>query len=543
MTDVSTDREPGEDAAPPSPDEAGVPPKKPVHKLHRALGPAMATAVVVGNVIGSGIFLKPGTIAADAGNFPLIISVWVAGGVLCILGALCFAELATMLPQAGGLYVYLREAYGRPVAFLFGWTEFLIRVPGSIAALSVVFIGQLIWLIEQLLSSSSTSSGPTVVFVNATGEVLMVAVVIAALAGVNILGVVWGGWMQLVVTIIKAGVLALVALMPIIVLAVNGGGIDPANYATTITPQPIAGETAPPGLGVQIAAVLIAVMWAYNGWHGITPLAEEVRRPQRNIPLALIGGVGILIVLYLAANFAYHGVLTMAEVRDVGVRNAAEGGRVVKATAAGDMLQRLIGPAGVVMIAGVIMCSTFGAINTNLLTAPRITFAMGRDGVFFRDLGRVHATFRTPAAAIFVTAAMAIGLVVLASVAKALVFDVDTSAYTWNLGREFVESLKTGTIFDLATNCVIFSASVFYALAVLALIVLRMRRPDLPRSYHTPGYPVVPLVFIAVYGWFLWEILRGKPLESGFGMLMISLGVPAFFAYRRWSRGHDSDAL
>jgi APA family basic amino acid/polyamine antiporter len=357
---------------------------------------------------------------------------------------------------------------------------------------------------------------------------------------VNILGVVWGGWMQLVVTIIKAGVLALVALMPLIVLAAGGGGLEAANYATTVTPQPVAG--APPSLGLQLAAVLIAVMWAYNGWHGITPLAEEVRRPQKNIPLALIGGVGILIVLYLAANFAYHGVLTMAEVRDVGIRNAEEGGRLVKSTAAGDMLERLIGPSGVVLIAGVIMCSTFGAINTNLLTAPRITFAMGRDGVFFRDLGSVHATFRTPAAAIFVTAAMAIGLVVLAAVAKALVLDVDTSAYTSGLAREFVEGLKTGTIFDLATNCVIFSASVFYALAVLALIVLRRRRPDLPRTYHTPGYPVVPLLFVAVYVWFLWEILRGKPLESGFGVLMISLGIPAYFAYRRWSRHKDAEA-
>jgi len=143
---------------------------------------------------------------------------------------------------------------------------------------------------------------------------------------------------------------------------------------------------------------------------------------------------------------------------------------------------------------------------------------------------------RTPAAAIVVTAAMAIALVVAAAIAKALVFDADTSAYSWKLAREFVESLKQGTIFDLATNCVIFSASVFYTLAALGLIVLRTRRPDLPRTYHTPGYPLVPFVFIAVYAWFLVQIFIDKPLESGFGLVIILLGVPAYFAYQRWKR-------
>jgi amino acid transporter len=440
--------------------------------------------------------------------------------VLCILGALCFAELATMLPRAGGLYVYLREAYGPPVAFLFGWTEFLIRVPGSIAALSVVFIGQLLY-------AADIGASPVV-------EVVLVAVVIAALAFVNILGVLWGGWMQLGTTIIKAASLALVALLPLLALPFVGG-LDVANYATTLTPaQPPPSDwlAAARNLFAQLAAVLIAVMWAYNGWHGITPLAEEVRRPRRNIPIALFGGIGILIALYLGANFAYHGVLSMEEVHAVGQRNLAEGGQLVKSTVAADMLMRLIGPAGALLIAGTIMCSTFGAINSNLLLGPRITFAMGRDGVFFRTLGQVHANFRTPAAAIVVASMMAIGLVVVTAIGKHLVRDVDTSAFTLELGRSLVDGLKGGTIFDLLTNCVIFAASIFYTLAVAAVIVLRFRRPNLPRGYRTLGYPFVPAVFIAVYCCFLLQIFFDKPLEAQAGLAIILLGLPVYFVFQ-----------
>jgi APA family basic amino acid/polyamine antiporter len=518
MTDVSTNPyRPADDAADAAASPGSPAPARRGARLSRALGPAMAIAVVVGNVIGSGIFLKPGTIAMDGGRFDLIIAVWIAGGVLCILGALCFAELATMLPRAGGMYVYLREAYGRPTAFLFGWTEFLIRAPGSIAALSVVFIGQLLYVLGWKVSPAL--------------EVVFVALVIAALAGVNMLGVLWGGWTQLGTTIIKAAVLALVALIPLLALPFVSG-FNVANYATTVEPKPLT-------LSAQLAAVLIAVMWAYNGWHGITPLAEEVRRPRRNMPLALFGGIGILIVLYLGANLAYHGVLTMEEVKAVGVKNAAEGGQLVKSTAAAEMLERLLGPAGGMLIAGAIICSTFGAINSNLLEVPRITFAMGRDGVFFRGLGQVHATFRTPVAAIVVTAAMTVGLVVITAVAKHLARGVNAEQLEWEFGRRVTESLQQGTMFNLLTDCVIFAASVFYTLAVLAVIVLRFRRPDLRRPYRTLGYPFVPALFIVVYGWFLWRILIDKPLEALAGLAVIAVGLPVYFAYQAWSRGAE----
>lgn len=496
------------------PDPSTPPSTKSPHGLVRALGPWIATAVVVGSVIGSGIFLKPGNIAGESGNFGVIIGVWVFGGVLCILGGLCFAELATMYPHAGGLYVYLREAYGRPIAFLFGWTEVFFSKPASNGALSVAFVG-----------SFSLASGRNL---SPTVQILMAISLIVAMAWVNIIGVLWGGWLQMVITVVKATFLGLVAIVPFMLIPFVPDTIDVANYSTTVAPRQL-------GLAAQVGVVLLAVMWAYNGWHGITPLAEEVHEPHRNIPLSLFFGIGILIVLYLAANFAYHGVLSMSEMKAAGDHAAEE------------MLKRLFGQRGLAAMSAVIMCSTFGVINTNLLEAPRITFAMGRDKVFFRSLGSVHATFRTPAMAIFVMAAMSIALIVAVAVAKQMVIDPQTTLSTATADHAdaaapkellplVIFSLRNDSIFSLLTNLVIFSSSIFYMLGVLAVIVLRFRRPDVERPYKTWGYPIVPLLFLIVYVWFMMQIYRSNPLESRTGLAFIALGVPAFFAYRYASR-------
>ncbi|MEX0936242.1 MAG: amino acid permease [Pirellulales bacterium] len=487
--------------------------------LRRALGPQMAIAVVVGNVIGSGIFLKPGNIASESGHFGLIISVWVFGGLLCILGALSFAELATALPQAGGIYVYLREAYGRPVAFLFGWTEFLFSRPASIGALAVAFVTSLGlaagWRDGPMIQSLAAQTGLAHEVLHDLLEVSLSLVLIAGIAWVNVLGVLWGGRVQLATTLVKAGFLLLVALAPLLAMPWIGQTIDVENYFTTAPARQMT-------FAAQVGAVLLAVMWAYNGWHGITPLAEEVREPQRTIPFALFGGVGVLIVLYVAANFAYHGVLSMSQMQAAG-DHAAE-----------RMLGRLAGPAGLAAMAAVIMCSTFGAINTNLLQAPRILFAMGRDRIFFPILGSVHVNYRTPAVAICVNALMSATLILAVALAKHLVRGASADAFGSILAGRIVVSLQNDSIFELLTNFVIFSASIFYLLAVLAVMVLRSTRPDLPRPYRTWGYPIVPLAFCTVYVWFLTQIYLSKPLESRVGLLLIAAGVPVYFAYRRW---------
>ena len=462
----------------------------------------MAIAVVVGNVIGSGIFLKPGNIAAESGSFAVILGVWVIGGVLCILGAMCFAELATMLPEAGGIYVYLREAYGRFVAFLFGWTEFLLLRPASIAALAVAFVGSLSLAMNWQVSSAA--------------QLVMCTTLILIMAGVNVAGVIWGGRIQLLTTIVKAGLLAAVAMAPILVAPFVGWTVDVENYATAV-------KTATP-LSAQVAAILLAVMWAYDGWHGITPLAEEVRDPQRNIPLALFGGLGILIGLYVAANLAYHGVLSNEEMRAAG-DHAAE-----------RMLHRLAGPVGRSAMSMVIMCSTFGAINSNLLMAPRITFAMGRDRLFFASLGRVHGSFGTPVIAILTTAIMALGLLAAVAISKIAVAGVSATSVDGALTSRVVQSLHDDSTFDLMTNFFTFSASIFYAMAVGAVIVLRLRRPEAERPYRVVGYPLVPILFLSVYMWFLSQAYVNNPVESRAGMVFIVSGIPVFFIYRAWTR-------
>lgn len=471
--------------------------------LLRALGPGMAVAVVVGNVIGSGIFAKPGTIAAEAGDFTLILLAWVTGGALCALGALCYAELATMLPRAGGLYVYLREAYGKPVAFLFGWNELLFNRPASIGALSWIFIGSLTQALQWQVGT--------------VPRVLLATLLIAALAWVNVLGVIWGGRVQGVTTLIKATFLGLLALLPFVLWPFTESSIDIAHYSSTIA-QP-SGTT-----GWRFGVILLAVMWAYNGWHGITPVAEEVRNPQKNIPLALFGGVGLLALLYISANLAYHGVLSMEQMATSG-EHAAE-----------RMVSELLGPVGGMVMSAVVMCSVFGAINSNLLIAPRISFAMGRDGVFFRQLGWIHSSYRTPAVAIVVQAVMAVLLVITAAALVEWAPALQEAVVGWSTLENLLAGLNTTSIFNLLSNFVIFAVSIFYALAALAVVVLRYKHPDWERPYRTWGYPLVPLLFVAFYVWFLGQVYVGKPLEANAGLLLILLGLPVYYAWRRRER-------
>lgn len=453
--------------------------------LLRALGPGMAIAIVVGNVIGSGIFAKPGRIAAEAGRFDLIIAVWMVGGVLCLLGALCFAELATMLPHAGGLYVYLREAYGKLTAFLFGWQEFLFNRPASTAALSMIFVGS-------LGIALGFNFG---IFVTLA---LAIALQIAAVV-INVVGVLWGGRVQAATTIVKAGFVAFVSVLPFVLELGGRSVVAASNFGATIEP-------AQSSMATQIAAVLLAVMWAYNGWHGIAPVAEEIRDPQRNIPIALFGGIGLLILLYLSANFAYHAVVPMAEMAIP--RNQEHVAEL--------MVTRLLGDWGGKLMSIGVMVSTLGAINSNLLLGPRVPFAMGRDKVFFPILGEVHARFRTPAVAILVQGGLGVAMVLASAVLV-----------------EYVDYFKDKSIFSILTDCIIFVSSIFYALSVGAVMVLRRKQPDRERPYRTLGYPFVPILYIIVYGWFLVYVYLGNPAESLIGLGIIALGIPVFYYWNR----------
>ncbi len=541
------------------------------------LGLGIAIAMVVGNTIGSGVFLKPGKIAGDAGSFPLIIAGWIGGGLICMAGALCFAELAAMLPKAGGMYVYLREAYGRPVAFLFGWCEFFFGTPASCGALSVAIIGTLTVLVngppppitttlateisavQATLSIKSAAELPavgsftikiddekmTVSAVNATDNTLTVErgidntiaakhdvnalmlgpptrpntaiivggalMLLTTVTFVNVRGAIWGGNVQAVTTVIKAGSVAFIALIPFLLLFIGKSKVDFSHFATQVEPL----KTTLPA---QFAAVMLAVMWAYNGWEGVTPVAAEVRDPNRNIPRALLGGVGILIAVYVGANLAYHGVLSMSELKEAGMSTGPV------------MLRKQFGVFGegagefaATAVSLIISLSAFGAINSNLMHSPRVAYAMGQDGVFFRGLGVVHARFRTPAVAICTQATMAALMVI-----------------GFEIAQRNIDRLRDINLFDLLTDYVIFSASIFQVLTVIGVMLLRRKHPEWERPYRVLGYPWTPLLFIGFYLWFLPTAYMLESFSAHVALALMAAGVPAYLIYSQFNPSEDS---
>lgn len=464
------------------------------HELLRVLGLGIATAMVVGNTIGSGIFLKPGKIAGDAGSFPLIVTGWIGGGLVCLLGALCFAELGAMLPRAGGMYQYLKEAYGRPVAFLFGWCEFFFGTPASCGALSVAIVGTLSRLVNGPPAPGETQSSFAIV----TGALLLLAFV----TFVNVRGAIWGGSVQAVTTVIKAGSVALIGLVPFLLLAVGKSQVDFSHYATSVAP-------AKTTLAAQFATVMLAVMWAYNGWEGVTPVAAEVRDPSRNIPRALVGGVGILIAVYVGANLAYHGVLSMSELKEAGMSTAP-----IMLNKQFSVFGPRAGEIAATAVSLVISLSAFGAINSNLMHSPRVAYAMGQDGVFIRTLGIVHAEYRTPAIAICTQATMASLMVV-----------------GFEFAQRNIAQLKDLNLFDLLTDYVIFSASIFQTLTVIGVMLLRRKHPEWERPYRVAGYPWTPLLFIGFYLWFLPTAYLEQSFSAHVALALMALGIPAYFIY------------
>jgi basic amino acid/polyamine antiporter, APA family len=451
--------------------------------LVRALGPLTATAVVVGTIIGSGVFKKPATIAAAVPDLSWALLVWVLLGVLALLGALALAEVAVLYPKAGGNYVFLREGYGRLAGFLWGWVEFLDIRSASIAALATIFTESLHDVLKQTVNQGSP-------LLNSWGEVVLTVAVIAILALVNIRGVEWGGVLQLLITLVKVGSLLGIILLPLLLWGrAEGGTAEPARE-----PRPIA-------LTGFISA-LLAALWAYHGWMNIGPVAEEVRRPQRNIPLALLAGVGIVMFLYVGANVAYALVVPWERMATISGNTSV----VVVFS------ETLLGPVGATVAAAVVMCSVFGALNGNILVGPRLLYAMGADGLAPRALHEVHPTFRTPAKAIAVLAAWSCLLVVGVAILKE---------------TDVLEKEKSA--FDSLTDFAMFGAVIFETLAVTTIFVFRRTRPDAERLYRCWGYPVVPLLYLILPILILGNMFVSQRVEAAIGVGFILTGVLVYY--------------
>jgi len=424
--------------------------------------------LVVGTIIGSGIFLVPAEIARAVHTPGWMLAVWVIGGVLTMLGALSLAELGAAMPEAGGIYSFITRGFGRLPGFLCGWMLFTVATSGSIATLAAAFP---IYL------------GAFVPLTPATAKLAGV-IAIALLTWVNIVGVKNGARVGNVLTALKVGGLVVM----VVVIFLLPGPIPQGNAGPAPAPLP-SGPVPLAALGVA----LVAVLWAYEGWHDVSFAAGEIRDPQKNFPRGVIGGVSIVIGLYLLANLAYLKVLTPAEIA---------GSDRVALTA----MTRVTGEWGGKLLTAAILCSILGAMNALILAGPRAYYQMAEDGLFLERVSRVHPRWRTPV--------------------EALLFQGLWSAFL---------VLVIGGFSQLFTY-VIFGGWIFYALAVLSVIALRRKEPGLPRPYRVPGYPFVPILFGVTAFAIVVNTLVETPRESLLGLAFIALGIPIYWIQKAMRR-------
>jgi APA family basic amino acid/polyamine antiporter len=459
-------------------------------ELARDLGVSHASAVVVGTIIGSGIFLVPAEMMQAVGSAKLVYLAWLVGGLLSFFGALTYAELGAMKPQAGGEYVYVRDAYGPLGGFLYGWTWFVIAKPASVATIATGLVR-----ILGTFSIFSFFSGNVFLvhifsrpFAVIWGQIVAIAAAIL-ISILNYLGVKKAGEFQLVFTVLKV-----VIILGIVVVCFSGAGSATgrgwSNFAGTFT-------GARGGIAGFMAA-LVAALWAYDGWNDLNMVAGEIKHPERNIPIALIAGVATVGVLYVLVNAGVQYVLP-ANAMAASPRPAS------------DAVALVMGHMGAAIVSVGMAVSMLVTLNGTIMSGARVPYAMARDGYFFRALAEVHPRFHTPAAAIVVQAILSIILLLL--------------------GGNFRQ------LFSLA----IFAEWLFYMIAGSTIFVFRWRDPQAARPYRVLGYPFVPALFIAVAAVLLYYTFRENWPDSFFGVLVILAGVPVFGWFQRRRRAALAD--
>ena len=464
----------------------------PDSRLRRELGLLGAVSMVVGIVIGSGIFLGVNRVAAGAGEPWLIVAAWVLGAVVTLMGALTYAELGVLFPRAGGEYVFLREGLGRFLAFLSGWVAFTINLAGSAAALSIVFANQLFALVSGCEPAGLVTWGP----LNITTATVFASALILLLSILNWYGLKAGAAVQKGLTFGKFGLMVLLAGAALLYTG-------PETAPDLVTE--CHGDAAVVSDGFTFSGffglAMVAVLFAFDGWTNVARVGGEIKDPGRNLPRALLLGVLAVSAIYLLLSFGYLNVL--------GFDGFAESRRTV----AFDMAGVLFGESGQRFVAAIVLVSVLGSLNGITISGPRIYYAMAKDRLFpksFADVNR-HAV---PGRAIWAQAA--IGIVFL------LFFD-----------------------FEQLTDNVVFISFLMYALAAVGLIILRRRRPDLPRPYKVPGYPVVPVVFILAsltfVGYLLYDQVVNLSLDNLnrlAGLGVVAAGIPVYFLYRARGKAH-----
>ncbi len=456
--------------------------------LVRGLGLLAAIAILIGDVIGTGVFLKARVMTCNVGSPGMVVAVWVVGGLLSLAGALTYAELAALMPRAGGEYVFIRDAYGRLPGFLYGWTRFFVASTGGTAGLAAgfaIFLNivtgghvDVPWLFIHVWGHDVSVGG--------LQAIAVVAIVVVTI--VNCAAIAVGGQIAMVLTGLK---ITLVCGVGIAAAALAQGSWT--HFALSASGSACDGVSAAARGGFAgFGAAMLGAMWAYNGWNEITYVSEEVKNPQRNLPLAIIGGLGIIAVLYISVNVIYFYVLTPAEIAGVPAASSV----------ATEVVARSLGAGASSIMAGAMATSIFGSLMISSLVAARIPYAMARDGLFIGALARVSARTRVPVRALMAQAAWAIVLVLSGS-------------------------------YDTITDYAIFAVLIFVALSTASVFVFRRTLADAPRAYRTWGYPIVPILFLLVAVWILINTLMTTPGRAVAGLALMALGLPFYWYWTR----------
>ena len=437
------------------------------NKLNQGLGLKEAIAVVVGTIIGTGVFLKTGIMAQTVGDAQIVMLAWIVAGLLSLAGALTYAELGGLFPKAGGEFVYLREAYGNWVGFLYGWMRFWIGSPGSIAAYAV---------------GAATFLGGFIHYENSQSKVIMALLFIVVFTLLNCLNVRFGGRLQTFLTALKVLMLAIIAF-GIFAFTKDGSFTDLSGATETVG---WAGWSA-------FGAAMLAALWAYDGWNNLPMVAGEVKNGQRNVPLALAFGTLTILVIYGIVNLSYFYALPFSEILSANSKLNPDALPVATKAAS-----TFLGTAGVGFLSIAFVISALGAMNGSILTGARVPYAMANEKLFFAKLGETHPKTMVPIYSVLIQGLWACILAM------------------------------SGT-FDQLTDYVVFSSWLFYALCGASVWVFRKKYPDRHRPYKVLFYPVLPIVFVVCAALLLINTLITSPQESLFGLLIIGIGLPAYW--------------
>ncbi|HEX7175458.1 MAG TPA: amino acid permease [Pyrinomonadaceae bacterium] len=462
--------------------------------LVRGLTLVAAISIIIGNVIGTGVFLKARVMTCNVGSPGMVMTVWVVAGLLSLAGALTYAELTAMMPRAGGEYVFMREAYGPGAGFLSGWMQILIAKTGSQASVALIFAASLNDLTGKAVESAS-----------AYGVQLTALAVIIAITLLNCAAVKVSGWVATVLTGVKIALVLGIGLGAFFLASGDWGNYALSNLGGTC-------EGVSPGATLGAAGftgAMLGALWGYDGWNNLTFVAGEVKDPQRNIPRALIGGTIVIILLYLFINAAYFYVLSPTAVASVSANSsvAAEVTNTFMAPFSASAKALVAG-----LVAAALMASSVGTLHTSVLTGARVPYAMARDGLFFDKLSKISERTRVPARAVLAQGVWACALVLI-------------------LQR-----------FDKLTDYVVFGSYIFYGLVTASIFVFRRRLPHAERPYRAWGYPVVPALFLIVTAFLLFMTFWAAPSEAILGLVLIGLGFPVYYFFFRNRLPQHSDA-